>query len=220
MTKADAARFRQLVNGVYSFYSKEITDFQLDVWWQAMKALDIAAVQDAFNRHLLNPDNGQYLPRPADVVKLIGGGTADRALVAWSKFELAVQFVGPTETVVFDDPIIHRVADDMGGWCELCTRDDKAWPFVKNEFVQRYRSYANGRLASYPAKLIGHAEAHNAGRFDKFVPTPKFVGDEEVARKILESGEGAHRARLVNIGALLPQQPSQLLDDKSTRHKP
>lgn len=218
MIRDDAQRFRQLVNGVYSFYGKEISEFQLDVWWGALKALDFEAVKDAFNRHLVNPDGGKFLPRPADIVELVGGGTVDRALVAWTKFELAVRNIGSWETVVFDDAIIHRVAEDMGGWRELCTRDEKAWPFVRNEFVQRYRACARAPLTDYPAKLIGHTEAHNAGHFDGYVPKPRCVGDPAAALRVLEGGAEGVRGKIARIGTLL-QQPSQLLENKSTRRE-
>ncbi len=220
MNQSDAARFRELVQGVYSFYRREVSDFQLNVWWHALKQLDYEAVKDAFNRHLLNPDNGQFEPKPADIVKLIGGGTQDRALVAWSKFELAVQFVGSWDTVVFDDPIIHAVAQDMGGWVELCGKPEKEWPFLRNEFVQRYRAYAMRPLVSYPAKLIGQTEGYNATRFPEHVQTPRFVGDEATARKVLLNGAESSK-RLAKIGELVnAQQPSRLLAEKSMRHQP
>jgi hypothetical protein len=120
MNQSDAQRFRQLLAGVYSFYRQELSDFQSDVWWQALRSFEYDVAKDAFNRHLLNPDNGQFLPKPADIVKLTGGGTADRALVAWTKFDQAVKHVGSWDSVVFDDAIIHQVADDMGGWSALC----------------------------------------------------------------------------------------------------
>lgn len=208
MTRDDALRFRQLVNGVCSFYGKEVSEFQLDVWWTALRTLDYEAVKDAFNRHLLNPDNGQFMPKPADVVKLIGGGTADRALVAWTKLDLAVRNIGPQATVVFDDPIIHQVVDDMGGWTAMGEKTEKDWPFAKNEFVQRYRSYATGRLASYPAKLIGYAEAHNALKWPERVPAPRYVGDRERAAQVLLRGATDPHRRMKQIGELLPQLPA------------
>lgn len=216
MNTADSQRFRQLITGVYSFYRKEVSEFQLSVWWEAMKALDYDAVKDAFNRHLLNPDNGQFEPKPADVVKLVGGGAADRALIAWTKFDMAVQYVGSYDTVVFDDPIIHQVVEDMGGWIGLCAKDAKEWPFVKNEFVARYRGYSTSRMLSFPAKLIGRIEQENAVRWPDKVPAPKFIGDKARAQLVLHNG--GQENRLARIGELLPQQPSQLLADQSTRH--
>lgn len=213
MTNDDADRFRELLVGVHSFYRYEVSKFQVEVWWQALKALDYDAVRDAFNRHVLNPDNGQFCPKPADIVKLIGGGTADRALVAWSKFDLAVRNVGAWDSVVFDDPIIHQVADDMGGWRALCARTEKEWPFVQNEFVTRYRSYAMRPLLTYPAKLIGNTEAHNAGRFDDAVPPPKYIGDPARAAMVFKNGSEVS-AKMRRIGELLPPQPSRLLEQK------
>lgn len=210
MTPADAKPFKTLLQGVYSFYRAELTSFHFDVWWQAMKGYSLGGVSDAFNRHVMNPDNGQFLPKPADVVKLVDGGTQERGLVAWSKFELAVQFCGPYQTIVFDDPIIHAVAQDMGGWAHLCGKTMDEWPFVRNEFVNRYRAYAVKPLLTYPAKLVGIAEASNAEKWPQHVPAPKFIGDEARARCVLAQGSTAAALPSRRVGELLPQ-PSQLL---------
>lgn len=106
-----------------------------------MKPFDLAAVKDALNRHCVNPDNGQFMPKPADVVKLLQGSSQDGALVAWAKVDRAVRQVGTYSTVVFDDPIIHRVVQDMGGWVALGDKREKEWPFVAKEFENRYRGY-------------------------------------------------------------------------------
>ena len=202
MTPSDSDEFKQLLNGVYSFYRVEITRFHIDVWWQAMKAYPFVAVKDAFNRHVVNPDNGQFLPKPADIVKLIDGGTSDQALIAWSKTELAVGHVGSWETVVFDDPIIHAVVEDMGGWVVLCGKKIDDWPFVRNEFVNRYRAYAMKPLMSYPAKLIGRTEGENAKHGERHIPLPTFVGDEERARLVLKTGASAGALKMNQIGKL------------------
>jgi hypothetical protein len=210
MNPNDAPRFKELLTGVYSYYRIELSQFHIDVFWQALKSFDFGAVQDAFSRHVQNPDNGQFLPKVADIVKLIGGGTADRALLAWTKFEIAVQYVGSWDSVVFDDPIIHQVAEDMGGWTDLCAREEKEWPFVKNEFVQRYRGYANSRLLSYPSKLVGRIEAENGGRWPDAIPAPKFVGDEARARQVMLNGANAAVRRMKKIGELVDQATKAL----------
>jgi hypothetical protein len=201
---SDQQAFRQLLGGVYSYYRTELTPFHIDVFWQGLKAYPFNAVKDAFNRHLVNPDNGQFLPKLADVVKLIDGGTADRALIAWTKFELAVGHVGAHRSVVFDDAIIHAVAEDMGGWVHLCGKKIDEWPFVRNEFVNRYRAYAMKPLTTYPAKLIGISEAHNGadGRLLRFIDPPTFVGIEERAREVMHNGAMGGATRLKQIGEL------------------
>lgn len=204
MKPSDAAAFKELLGGVYSFYRQELTKFHIDVWWQAMKNYSLEGVRDALNRHVMNPDNGQFLPKPADVVKLIDGGTQERALVAWSKVDAAVTGVGQYSTVVFDDAHIHEVLHDMGGWVHLCSKRIDEWPFVKNEFVNRYRGASMRAATNYPAKLVGLTEAHNAADHAKYVPPPKYVGDEARARQVMIGGQVGGALRHSQIGNLLP----------------
>ena len=58
-----------------------------------------------------------------------------------------------------DDALIHRVLTDMGGWVLISQNDDAQWPFVRNEFVNRYRGFRERhQLPDYPRYLIGAAE--------------------------------------------------------------
>src|SRR5689334_9899663 len=98
MQSTDRIPFTTRLQCVYDFYGKELSEFALEVWWEAMRPYDFTAVKDALNRHAVNPDNGQFPPKPADVVKLIGGGTQDAALVAWSKVDKAIRHVGPYQS--------------------------------------------------------------------------------------------------------------------------
>jgi len=120
----DRQDFKKMLEVIFDSYQRDLSEGVLELWWTLMQPYDAPAVRDAFNRHCVNPDNGQFCPKPADVVKLIGGGTMDGALIAWSKVDRAMRTIGPYETVVFDDPIIHAVLSDMGGWIELGKRTD------------------------------------------------------------------------------------------------
>lgn len=165
MSPTDKQDFFKLLEGVYDFYAKELSKWALEVWWNAMKIYDLEAIRDAFGRHCVNPDSGQWLPKPADVVKMLSGSTLDAAMLAWSKLEKAVKEIGPHQTVVFDDPIIHRVAQDMGGWIQFGMITEKEWPFTQKEFENRYRGY-RGRSAipDYPESLIGINDAYNGAK--------------------------------------------------------
>lgn len=167
MNGNDKHAFSQVLQVVYDLYGKDLSEAVMSFWWAALTPYDFASVRDALNRHAANPDNGQFCPKPADVVKLIGGGTADAAMIAWSKVDRAVRSVGPYQTVVFDDPIIMAVLRDMGGWIALGQCADEEWPFKAKEFENRYRGYRlRGRVDDAPEKLIGIADAENipAGR--------------------------------------------------------
>lgn len=188
MKADDSTRFRALLAGVFALYGKDLSEAVLSIWWAAMRGYEFEAVKDGLNRHAVNPDNGQFLPKPADVVRLIDGGSADTAIQAWAKFEQGLMRFAPYQSVVFDDPLIHRVVHDMGGWPGFCGHPESEWPFMRNQFVALYRSYrTRAVLPEYPPKLIGVAEAHNGSHGFRVAP-PIMLGDQERAAAVLRGG--------------------------------
>jgi hypothetical protein len=188
MQEADSSQFATTMRGVFALYRADLSEAVLAIWWNAMKAFDLAAVKDALNRHAVDPDQGRFLPKPADVVKLIGGSTKDAALLGWSKVQRAIGTVGGYETVCFDDPIINAVIYDMGGWVDLCMVGTDEMPFKGNEFVTRYQGYrAKGNLEGWPAKLLGRADMGNAQKgFSQ--QEPVLIGNQTRALKVLREG--------------------------------
>lgn len=194
MSDTDAARFKSLLSGVFALYGKDLSDAVLSIWWAAMRPYDFPAVKDALNRHAVNADNGQFLPKPADVVKLVDGGSSDSALQAWVKFEQGLMRFAPYYSVVFDDRLIHRVVQDMGGWTGFCGHPEKEWPFIRNQFISLYRNYrTRALLPECPAKLIGLTEAHNSTQ-GFHVPEAITIGHRPLAR--LSSEDDEPEARL------------------------
>jgi hypothetical protein len=188
MRPTDNAKFFELVGNVYAFYRQDYSKFAGSVWLEAMKPYDFAAVADALNRHCVNPDNGQFMPKPADIVRMLEGSTQDSGMVAWSKVDTAVRQRGTYVSVVFDDPIIHRVILDMGGWVLIGGKDTDEWPFVAKEFVNRYRGYKmRSETPEYPPVLIGMAEAQNNRQGFKS-GAPVLIGNAEQAKRVLSGG--------------------------------
>lgn len=191
MNLNDKPKFAVLVNNVYAFYRQDSSEFAIGVWWEACKGFDFDAVRGALNRHAVNPDNGQFLPKPADIVKLLQGSTLDASMVAWSKVDKAVRQIGTYETVVFDDPIIHSVLQDMGGWVPVGSKGEDEWPFVAKEFQTRYRGYCiQGGPGEYPKRMIGIAEAQNVQNGFKSNP-PVLIGDSRAAQSVIAGGSDA-----------------------------
>lgn len=188
MIGTDKPEFFALMADVQAFYGKDFSEFAGRVWWEALRAYDLAAVQDALNRHCVNPDSGQFAPKPADVVKMLAGSTQDAALVAWSKVDRAVREVGTYRSVVFDDPVIHRVVTDMGGWVLIGGKDNDEWPFVRNEFVNRYRGYRmRSEIPEYVPVLIGIAESANNEAHLNSQP-PVLIGEARAAYAVMTAG--------------------------------
>jgi len=208
MKPADKEQFLTLLADVFAFYKQPFSAFAGNVWWEAMRPYDFAAVSGAFSRHAVNPDSGQFLPKPADVVRMIGGTSNDAALSAWSKVDRAIRSIGTYETVAFDDPIIHRVISDMGGWVKLgsCPSEEE-FVFVAKEFQNRYRGFAmRAEVPEYPRKLIGIAEAQNAERSIQAQPRILLLGDQAKAISVYKGG--AESLRL--LATELPQASEML----------
>ena len=83
MLESDKPEFFKLITDVHKFYRQETSAFSLQVWWTTMQQFDFAAVREAMGRHAMNPDSGQFLPKPADVVKALNSlGATPQDLLA------------------------------------------------------------------------------------------------------------------------------------------
>lgn len=187
MNKSDFSAFKTILQGVYDFYGKDLSPFAIDIWWKALAQYEIQTVSQAMSMHCTNPDVGQFCPKPADVVRMVGGSTRDSALMAWNKVMEGVSRCGSYRSVCFDDPIINRVLSDMGGWSEICGKDNEELPFVEKNFCERYRAYKIRGGSNHPAYLVGRTEHENLLRGFKAEP-PMLIGDPQEARKVLNGG--------------------------------
>lgn len=183
----EAARFSQLMTALGELYGKPLTEALHEIYWLALESYSLEDIQKAIARHVHNPDCGQFMPKPADLIRALEGDTESQSKLAWSKVEKALKHHGPYQTVVFDDPYIHAVISDMGGWVFFGSVTDIDWKFMAQDFEKRYRAYAQNPTSQFPPKLIGMAESHNR-IIHKQIPEPILIGDSAKARKILETG--------------------------------
>lgn len=206
--------FTQIMQAVSEQYGKQMTDNLIALYWQGLLEYDLAAVRDALGRHLRNTDTGQFMPKIADIIRMMQGSSQDAAFSAWSKVDKAVRRVGPYDTVVFDDPLIHKVLHDMGGWIGLCEKTDDDWPFVAKEFETRYRGFkARNERVEYPSKLIGIFEAHNAIGGHK-IAAPMLIGDATKAQEVLRLGTtGSKLLGMTRMGETLQNATLRITGD-------
>ena len=188
MNQSDYDNFVYVMQLVSEQYGKKPSDGLIALYWQGLNGYEFAAVREAIGKHLANTDTGQFMPKIADIIRMMQGTSLDSALSAWAKVDRAIRHIGPYETVVFDDAIIHKVLHDMGGWLSLGTKTDDEWPFVAKEFENRYRGFkSRNERIEYPAKLIGLFEAHNSEKNHRIAP-PMLIGDKTKAMEVLKLG--------------------------------
>lgn len=204
MDANDYTQFRQVLKRTMALYEKQLTSEMADLWFDALYNFDLADVGHAMTAHIRNSDGGQFAPKPADIIRALTGGMDGVCQAAWTKVAGAVGSAGPWQSVAFDDPIIHRVLSDMGGWPAICSKDEKEWPFTQKEFLQRYKAIQiQQRPVDHAPYLIGLSEAENMRRGvdlpDKYKQL-SYVGDKKKALAVMESGRTGPAVRVEDAG--------------------
>ncbi|TDR82187.1 DUF6475 domain-containing protein [Paludibacterium purpuratum] len=208
MTQDDFEQFDKILEGVTELYGKRLAPFAIEIYWRALQHLDIAVFREAMQRHVTSPDNGQFMPKPADIIRMTQGSSQDKALQAWHKVDKAVRTVGVHRSVAFDDPLIHRAIAEMGGWIMLGNKTEDEWPFVAREFEQRYRAFASRQeRPDYPPVLVGISEANNNRKGHDSEP-PALIGDAAGAKAVMIAGT---QKPLLGITMMDPRQAVQAL---------
>lgn len=199
--KESKKRFAALFSGLADYYGAEISKASLGLYWQGLRQYDYNAIEKACWAHTQLPDEaGRWMPKVSDLNKMLAGRTSDQGQIAWSKVDRAVRVTGPHWDVAFDDPIIHRVIADMGGWIQINSHDDKNWPFVAKEFITRYQAFRmTGDIPPHERYLIGVGTAHNRLlKTHEAKPQIMLQGNHDVAKQI---ASGKTQLQLGNDGA-------------------
>lgn len=199
MTPNDAGKFAQILTRTLKIYPfADTTADTIETWFMALMRFPLEDIMLALNRHVADPDKGGKQPFPSDVIAHLGGGAASRSLRAWSLVEKAIARAGMHRSVCFDDPIINKVIDEMGGWVKLSgieTAEDLKFRGI--DFAKRYTGFmqVGGVGEDYPAYLLGVSESQNlsAGRVSQ---PPTLIGDAVKAQAVLERAKGSSALRL------------------------
>lgn len=207
MEDKDKQSFFNCLVGCAEVIGKELSKPAMILYWNSLKHIEIDVVVDAFNRHIVNPDSGQFMPKPADIIKLTSGSHLDSAMIAWTKVDKSIRCVGSHASIIFDDSIIMAVIQDMGGWTDLCSVTEDELPFKQNEFEKRYKAYRTTGIKQHPKKLIGSTEAYNL-RNGYMVPPPTLCGDPDEARLVYESGSDS--IDMIQIGQLVDKSVKKI----------
>jgi hypothetical protein len=189
MTEADKPALFKLIGDVMAFYRQDVSQFALSVWWQVCQRFDLAQVRRALTAHAMDAERGQFAPKPADLVRQLEGTATDRAMLAWSKVLDAAQRAGAYIDVVFDDPAIHAVVEDLGGWVKVCRGETKDLSYLQHRFCESHRAYTGRGEFVFPRMLCGDrspdSEFHRRGLQP---PKPALIGDKAKARRVYECG--------------------------------
>lgn len=180
-------RFAALMTALADYYEKSLSKGVLALYWEGLRQYDYKAIEKAAWAHTQLPDEaGRWMPKVSDLNKMLAGRTSDQGQIAWSKVDRAVRTVGPYYSVAFDDPVIHRVIQEMGGWTYINAKEEKEWPFVAKEFITRYQAYKmTGDTPEHAPYLVGIAEAQNQHSGQANPLQVRLLGNVEKAKQII-----------------------------------
>jgi hypothetical protein len=176
MNDSDKANFARLMTAVAELHNKKLSQQLFDIYWHALKKYEYKDIMRSLNRLIVDPDVGQFMPKPADIVRSNDGDSNTKAILAWGKVMQAIRQVGAWDSVVFDDKKIHAVIEDMGGWIELCRKSTKELGFLSNEFEKRYRAYQYQNDQCFPSRLVGKLEQCSDYQNGSETIQPKYIG--------------------------------------------
>lgn len=196
MHQSDKPKFAQAMTVLGEIYSKEISTVMIGVYFSALEKYPVEEVTAAIQAHTRDTENGQWFPKPADLIRHLEGSSEGNALQAWAKVVKAIGSVGRYNSVAFDDPAMHKVIDEMGGWSKMCSTDFEEMPFKANEFTKRYRALARFGFTDYPRILIGESDAHNMSQGFQKEPQPVMYGDQQKCLLTLQGGVDSSRLAL------------------------
>lgn len=205
MQATDKPRFVGLITDVLAFYKQDVSEFAISVWWQACERYDLEQVSKALTKHAMDPERGQFPPKPADLVRQLEGTATDRAMLAWGKVMEAMQRIGQYTDVVFDDPAIHAVVEDLGGWSKICRVEMKDLSYLQHQFTEAHRAYCNKGKFDYPRKLMGDRSPDDMyAKRGLPPPKPAVVGDVQQARLVYQGGQAGGKSAISLTGLSAP----------------
>lgn len=212
MQTNDIPQFIQMLHNLCEMYGKpRMSDEVAMLHFGALQDYSLEDVRKGFFAALRNPDSGQFMPRPADVIRELSGSSDTRAAMAWAKVRHAIERVGHMPSVVFDDAVIHAVVADMGGWVQLSLVTYDELPFRERDFLRFYRAYMGRDLGDYPRKLAGMAETENTAA-GHAVAEPQLLGDAQKCLAVMQGGSDKPRLTVQPLSAL-PQELRGVLGD-------
>ncbi len=166
-------------------FQRDASEFLLKGYYMVLRNLTDDQFESAV-MHILSTKTFNKMPLAAEILEAINGRPEDAALVALAKVEKAMQQYGGSYSVVFDDPVIHRVINAIpGSWVGMCEMDRDELKFVLKDFLKMYVAFIARNEMDTPPKLYGRHDANNelmgyiaSGRAKEYIG---YVGDQQKA---------------------------------------
>lgn len=223
MNQSDKKRFAVMWGMVRSeIYDKPVSATGINLVFNALKRFSIAQVERGIELHCNDTQNGQFPITPAHVVSHIEGNGDELSGIAWGKLYRSIGEVGAYSDVVFDDPIIHAIIENEGGWVKVALMIEDDLKYMQSRFNKQYLKYVSKSGAfNYPKLLTGMINTER--RSKGLEPDPPItIGDVAKCRDVyrggidnkLEIGRTPNAADLLKIETNQEGKPCQITNNQ------
>lgn len=134
----DRERLLATLAAVYAFYERELTELACEFWLEDLGQFPIEAVERAFAAHRRDPERGQWLPKPADIIRQLQGDTSQRAELAWAA-ALQCARDGGAGFARLPDPT-RAAVEAIGGMLALRRADSSQVPHLQRQFLASHKA--------------------------------------------------------------------------------
>lgn len=188
MNRADTERFEEVFYALCNMYGKDPTAFLFKAFFETLSDLTIEQVEEAVIGYMAQPEAASaFMPTPGTLRKLAIGSLEDEAMSEWRRVINAVRAYGGYRSVAFDNPMVHAVIKDLGGWSAICRTETSELPFLEQRFCKLYQRAKNTPIQNleYPSHLAGIVETTN-GQYNEAGSPIVMIGDEETVKSVMK----------------------------------
>ena len=171
--------FASSLASMAEMYNRHLSKTSILLYYEALKQYEYKDVNKALN---ILVRESSFMPVVADIVKIIENRQSPDILAeqAYDKLIRAKREIGAYTSIIFDDPIIHRIVEQHGGWPAVCamSKEEEQFTAFKKNFIQEYKAFMQDKNYSFPLKLAGIHEINNSAMaFDSYIPKAVLFGD-------------------------------------------
>lgn len=168
MNKQDEDKFKEVMIGLGEYYSKEITEAFIKIYWYDLKQITLEQFMQAASLHRMNPDSGQFFPKTSDIMKVLVGTSKqqeraieDRAETQWMTILGEIKRVGTYGSLKLEDKQALAAVKSIGGWQHICSQTESQLVWLHKEFISAYNNFERADVNALPEKLPGRIELEN-----------------------------------------------------------
>ena len=161
MNEQDKKSFAELMVGNGEIHNKEISKSLMQTYFDVLKAYTIEEVKHGFSRHTLDPIDGKFFPKPANIIKHLEASqltTEQKAELAWGQIEREIRATGSWGTLKLDDKQALAALKSFTSWKDLCNMETTKMTWAKKEFMSMYCTYENTPIDMLPSSLPGRVD--------------------------------------------------------------